>query len=256
MSLSLNELKNRFGKIRLIVSDIDGTLVSGQNVLSELTIQQVKELHRKNVMFSMASQRVHSSIVPLAKELGVKIPFISLNGAMIQDAYGQNLLNKSVIDKKYVERALRLSEESYVKIALCYNDQIVYTEDNSVIKDFMSRLGTTYTLVGSYENYVGNVLEIIMLGNDKKAIKYIQNRMTPPFGLYLKVKYFRSQAFQNVFNLEIVRKNVNKKTGLKMLAKHLNVKKMKCLYSAIGIMTGICFSLEEQISHLKMQLMS
>lgn len=229
MSLSLNELKNRFGKIRLIVSDIDGTLVSGQNVLSELTIQQVKELHRKNVMFSMASQRVHSSIVPLAKELGVKIPFISLNGAMIQDAYGQNLLNKSVIDKKYVERALRLSEESYVKIALCYNDQIVYTEDNSVIKDFMSRLGTTYTLVDSYENYVGNVLEIIMLGNDKKAIKHIQSRMTPPFGLYLKVKYFRSQAFQNVFNLEIVRKNVNKKTGLKMLAKHLNVKKDEVL---------------------------
>lgn len=225
MSLSLNELKNRFGKIKLIVSDIDGTLVSGQNVLSELTIQQVKELHRKNVMFSMASQRVHSSIVPLAKELGVKIPFISLNGAMIQDAYGQNLLNKSVIDKKYVERALKLSEESYVKIALCYNDQIVYTEDNSVIKDFMSRLGTTYTLVDSYENYVDNVLEIIMLGNDKKAIKHIQNKMTPPFGFYLKVKYFRSQAFQNVFNLEIVRKNVNKKTGLKLLTKHLNVRK-------------------------------
>ena len=229
MSLSLSELKNRFGKIRLIVSDIDGTLVSGQNVLSELTIQQVKELHRKNVMFSMASQRVHSSIVPLAKELGVKIPFISLNGAMIQDAYGQNLLNKSVIDKKYVERALRLSEESYVKIALCYNDQIVYTEDNSVIKDFMSRLGTTYTLVDSYESYVDNVLEIIMLGNDKKTIKHIQNRMTPPFGLYLKVKYFRSQAFQNVFNLEIVRKNVNKKTGLKMLAKYLNIKKDEVL---------------------------
>jgi Cof subfamily protein (haloacid dehalogenase superfamily) len=225
LSLSLNELKNRFGKIKLIVSDIDGTLVSGQNVLSELTIQQVKELHRKNVMFSMASQRVHSSIVPLAKELGVKIPFISLNGAMIQDAYGQNLLNKSVIDKKYVERALKLSEESYVKIALCYNDQIVYTEDNSVIKDFMSRLGTTYTLVDSYENYVDNVLEIIMLGNDKKAIKHIQNKMTPPFGFYLKVKYFRSQAFQNVFNLEIVRKNVNKKTGLKLLTKHLNVRK-------------------------------
>ena len=100
MSLSLNELKNRFGKIRLIVSDIDGTLVSGQNVLSELTIQQVKELHRKNVMFSMASQSVHSSIVPLAKELVVKIQFISLNGAMIQDAYGQKLRNKSVIDKK------------------------------------------------------------------------------------------------------------------------------------------------------------
>lgn len=229
MSLSLNELKNRFGRIKLIVSDIDGTLVSSNNVLSELTIQQVKELQKKDVLFSLASQRVHSSIVPLAKDLGIKIPFISLNGALIQDAYQQTLLNKSVIDKKYVERALKLAEASYVKIALCYNDRIVYTEDNSVVRDFMTRLGTTYTLVDSYDGYLDNVLEIIMLGNDKNVIKSIQRKMTPPFGLYLKVKYFRSQAFQNVFNLEIIRKKVNKKIGLKILAKHLDVKKEEVL---------------------------
>lgn len=225
MSLSLNELKSRFGKIRLIVSDIDGTLVTGQNQLSSLVKKQVEELHKKGIHFSLASQRVHSSIVPIANELGIKIPFISLNGALIQDAGGNNRLNKSVIDRKYVERALRLAEEKYVKIALCYDDQIVYTEDNSVIRDFMTRLGTTYTLVNSYDGYLDNVLEIIMLGNDKNVIKQIQSKMTPPFGLYLKVKYFRSQAFQNVFNLEIIRKKVNKKVGLKMLAAHIGVRR-------------------------------
>lgn len=225
MSLSFNELKSRFGKIRLIVSDIDGTLVTGQNQLSSLVKRQVEELRKKEIRFSLASQRVHSSIVPIAKELGIKIPFISLNGALIQDAEGKNRLNKSVIDRKYVERALRLAEEKYVKIALCYDDQIVYTEDNSVIRDFMTRLGTTYTLVNSYDEYLDNVLEIIMLGNDKNVIRQIQSKMTPPFGLYLKVKYFRSQAFQNVFNLEIIRKKVNKKVGLKMLAAHLGVRR-------------------------------
>ncbi|MBX7041823.1 MAG: Cof-type HAD-IIB family hydrolase [Ignavibacteria bacterium] len=225
MSLSFNELKSRFGKIRLIVSDIDGTLVTGQNQLSSLVKKQVEELRKKEIRFSLASQRVHSSIVPIAKELGIKIPFISLNGALIQDAEGKNRLNKSVIDRKYVERALRLAEEKYVKIALCYDDQIVYTEDNSVIRDFMTRLGTTYTLVNSYDEYLDNVLEIIMLGNDKNVIRQIQSKMTPPFGLYLKVKYFRSQAFQNVFNLEIIRKKVNKKVGLKMLAAHLGVRR-------------------------------
>ncbi len=229
MSLSLNELKSKFAGIKLIVSDIDGTLVSSQNVLSELTIQQVKALQKKGIMFSLASQRVHSSILPIAKELGIKIPFISLNGALIQDAHEKTVLNRSVIEKKYVERALRLAEERYVKIALCYNDRIVYTEDNSVIKDFMTRLGTTYTLVDSYEGYKDNVLEIIMLGNDKNVIRFIQKRMTPPFGLYLKVKYFRSQAMQNVFNLEIIRKKVNKKVGLKLLANHLGIKKHEVL---------------------------
>lgn len=229
MSLSLNELKSRFPGIKLIVSDIDGTLVSSKNVLSDLVIEQVKELRKKNIDFSLASQRVHSSIVPLADDLDINIPFISLNGALIQDASQKTTLNRSVIDKKYVERALRLAEEKYVKIALCYNDQIVFTEDNSVIRDFMTRLGTTYTAVSSYDDYLDNVLEIIMLGNDKNDIRYIQRKMTLPFGLYLKVKYFRSQAFQNVFNLEIIRKKVNKKVGLRLLAKHLGVKREEVL---------------------------
>jgi Cof subfamily protein (haloacid dehalogenase superfamily) len=225
LSLTLNELKKRFRNIKLIVSDIDGTLVNNENQISTLTSDLVKKLKKKNILFSFASQRVHSSIVPLAKELDVQIPYISLNGALIQDYKSGNVLNKSVIDKKYVEKAINLADKFYIKIALCYNDRIVYTEDNSVLRDFMSRLGTTYSMVESYDDYLDNVLEIIMCGNDRKIMKTIQGKMTLPFGLRLKVKYYRSQTFQGVFNVEVLRKGVNKKTGLKILTDHLNIKK-------------------------------
>ena len=225
MSLSLSELKNKFGRIKLIVSDIDGTLVNNNGDLSPQTIQIVKKLQEKDILFSLASQRVHSSIVPLAKQLNIKIPLISLNGTLIQDVKGKVVLNKSIIDEKYVKKALKFAETYYVKIALCYNDEIIYTEDNSVIKDFMTRLGTTYTLVKSYDDHMNNVLEIIMSGNDRKVMKHIQGKMQPPFGLFLKVKYYRSQTFQGVFNIEIIRKGVSKRTGLKMLTKYLNISK-------------------------------
>ncbi len=229
MSLSVNDLKQRFGKIKLLVSDIDGTLVSNKNKISESTVRLIKELQKKNIYFSLASQRVHSSIVPIAKELNINIPYISLNGALIQDNEGKVILSKSIIDKKFVRKALKLAEKFYVKIAFCYNDRIIYTEDNSVIKDFMTRLGTTYTLVDSYEDYMDNVLEIIMSGNDRKNMKLIHKKMHPPFGLYLKVKFSRSQSFQSVYNIEILRKGVNKNTGLKILTKYLNVKKSEVL---------------------------
>lgn len=229
MSLSLSELKSRFGKIKLIVSDVDGTLVNNSNEISQSTIDIIKKLKQQGIQFSLASQRVHSSLVPIADTLNIDIPLISLNGTLVQDRKGKTTLNRSVIDKKYVEKALKLAERYYVKIALCYNDQIVYTEDNSVIKDFMTRLGTTYTLVNSYDNYLDNVLEIIMSGNDRKIIKHIQKKMTPPFGLFLKVKYYRSQSFQGVYNIEIIRKGVSKKTGLQLLTRHLGVNKKQLM---------------------------
>ncbi len=225
MTLSFNELKTRFPKIKLIVSDVDGTLVSSSNQISEEAKEIIRKLKQKKISFSLASQRVHSSLVPIANELDIDIPIISLNGTLIQDRKGEVVLNRSVIDKKYVERALNLAERYYVKIALCYNDQIVYTEDNSVIRDFMTRLGTTYTAVDSYNNYKDKVLEIIMSGNDRKIMKHIQKKMTPAFGLRLKVKYYRSQSFQGVYNIEILRKGINKNTGLKKLAKYMKVHK-------------------------------
>jgi len=225
LSLSFNDLKKRFGKIKLIVSDIDGTIVSNKNEVGDLTKQLVKKLKNKNILLSFASQRVHSSIVPIAEELDVSIPFISLNGSLIQDRENKIILNRSVIDRKYVEKALRLAEKYYLKIALCYNDRIVYTEDNSVVKDFMTRFGTTYSLVDSYEEYLDNVLEIIMTGNDRNNMREVQRKMRLPFGMYLKVKYFRSQSFQGVYNIEITRKGISKNTGLKILSKHLKLKK-------------------------------
>lgn len=225
MSLSINEVKKRFKDVKLIVSDIDGTLVNNENNISDLTIEMVKKLKEKGILFSFASQRVHSSIVPIAELLDINIPFISLNGALIQNTSGELNLNRSVIDRKHVEKAIKLAEEYYIKIVLCYNDRIVYTEDNSVLKDFMSRLDTTYMQVESYDNYTDNVLEIIMSGNDRKIIKRIQSKMSLPFGLVLKAKYYRSQTYQGVFNLEIIRSGVNKKTGLKILAKHFNLRR-------------------------------
>lgn len=229
MSLSLYDLKKRFSQIKLIVSDIDGTLVNGSNELSTQSIELVRKLREKNIHFSLASQRVHSSIVPIAKELGIEIPFISLNGTLISDVKGTTVLNKSVIDRKYVDKALKLAEKYYIKIALCYNDRIVYTEDNSVIKDFLTRLGTTYTLVRSYEDYTDQVLEIIMSGNDRKNMKYVQKKMLPPFGMFIKVKYYRSQSFQGVYNIEILRKGISKRTGLQMLTKYLKIKKSEVM---------------------------
>ena len=40
----------------------------------------------------------------------------------------------------------------------------------------MSRLGTTYRMVDSYDNYTDDVLEIIMLGNDRITMKKVQKR--------------------------------------------------------------------------------
>jgi len=228
LHLSLTEIKSRLKKVKLIVSDVDGTLVSNSNQIGELTKEIVPKLKKKGVVMSLASQRIYSSLIPIAASLDIDIPLISLNGALVKGRNGE-VLSKSVINPQKVAKALNLARESLVRVALCHNDEIIYTDDNSVLKDFMSRVGTTYRLVDSYEPFMNDVLEIILMGNEKEAIKTIQRKIKFPFNFSLKLKYYRSNTMNKVYNLEILKKGVTKKTGLQVLAKHLGIKKNEVL---------------------------
>jgi Cof subfamily protein (haloacid dehalogenase superfamily) len=222
--ISKEELKSRLKKIKVVVSDVDGTLTNNENELGEVTKDLVKKLRSKGILITFATQRIHSSIVDFARELEIEIPMITINGALIQDLKG-NALFKAVINPKYVTKALNFCEKFFVRIALVYNDEIIYTEDNSVLKDFMYRLGTNYRLVDSYKDYINDVLEIIMMGNEKSIIKYIQKKMNFPYKFFVYAKYFRSSTRLGIYNLEIKKSGTSKLTGLKKLAKYLKCKR-------------------------------
>lgn len=228
MQLPLSEIKSRIKKVKLIVSDVDGTLVNNSNQIGELTKEIVPKLKKKGVVMSLASQRIYSSLIPIAANLDIEIPLISLNGALVKGRNGE-VLSKSVINPQKVAKAVSLARESLVRVALCHNDEIIYTDDNSVLKDFMSRVGTTYRLVDSYEPFMNDVLEIILMGNEKEAVKKIQRKMKFPFNFSLKLKYYRSNTMNKVYNLEILKKGVTKRTGLQVLSKHLGIKKNEVL---------------------------
>ncbi|MFA5404402.1 MAG: Cof-type HAD-IIB family hydrolase [Ignavibacteria bacterium] len=207
-------------RIKVVVSDVDGTLTTNENQIGEKTKDLVKKLHSKGILITFATQRIHSSIVDFARELEIKIPMITINGALIQDLQGKAIF-KAVINPKYVKKALDFCDNFFVRIALVHNDEIVYTESNSVLKDFMYRIGTNYRLVDSYKNYINDVLEIIMMGNEKSIIKHIQKKMNFPFKFYVNAKYYRSSTRLGIYNLEIKKTGTSKLTAIKKLAKHL-----------------------------------
>lgn len=214
------DLKN----IKLIVSDVDGTLTNNENEVGEETKELVRKLREKGILFSFATQRIHSSVVNFAREMEIEIPIISVNGALIKDLKG-NVVSSSLINPKHVKKAIGFSEKYFVRVALCYGEEIVYTESNSVLRDFMYRLGTEYSLVESYDDYLDNVLEIIMLGNEKPIIKHIQKKLNFPAKIFNTAKYFRSSSKHGVYHLEVRKSGTSKKTGMQKLTKHLGFKK-------------------------------
>lgn len=219
-----DKLRKRLSKIKLIVSDVDGSIANSKNEIGEETKELVKKLAAKDVKITFATQRIHSSVVNFAAELGIDIPIISINGALIKDLNG-TILSKSVIDPKLVKKALEYAEKYFVRIAFVHEDEIVFTESNSVLRDFMYRIGADYKLVDSYDGYTNNILEIIMMGNEKNTVRYIQRKVNFPWKLFHTAKYYRSSSKLGVYHLEVRKSGTSKKTGIHKLVKHLGYHK-------------------------------
>jgi len=214
----------RLKKVDLVLFDIDGTLVNDDGKITERTKQVVKELKKLGVRFSFASGRLHSALVPLAEELKLHSPLISLDGTAIKTVSGKQFVYRSFIKEKHVKKAIEYSEKYLVNIALCHTEAIYYTEQNSVIPKLMDKFGAVYKEVESYDNLTDNVLEIVFAGDNKRTVEYIRYKLSFPFAFGLSLSFFRSQTHDGIYYLELRKAGSTKGKAMKRLINYLHIK--------------------------------
>ncbi len=74
---------SRGATIRLVVSDVDGTLVRKDKSLSPEVIAAVHRLRGAGIAFTLISARPMSGVMPLVAPLGIDIPVAGINGGVI-----------------------------------------------------------------------------------------------------------------------------------------------------------------------------
>ena len=74
--------------IRMVISDIDGTLVRNDKTLSTANIDAVRRLSAAGIPVSLISARPPSGIMPIAQRLELPGPFGAFNGGTLFDRNG------------------------------------------------------------------------------------------------------------------------------------------------------------------------
>lgn len=211
-------------KIKLILFDLDGSLLSDDGLIGEKTKYYVAELKKLGVKFSFATGRLHSAIVAYAKELNIEEPIITLDGCYIKNLEGDKILYESFVKPKHIKRAIKLADHFLLNIALCQAEMIYITEHNSVLPKIMDKFGADYKEVESYDPYFQNTLELVCAGSNKEWIKHVYNKMSFPYCKGLSINYYQSHRYEGIYNLEIRRAGASKAKGLKRLCKGIKVK--------------------------------
>jgi len=154
-------------RIALVVSDVDGTLLTKDKTLTDAARQAVQRLHEAGIAFTITSSRPAIGMRFLVEPLGITLPVGPFNGSSIIDV-NMHPIEQSLIPAAAAERVLSVLKQFGVDIWLFTNDAWLTKDpdgpyvpnekrailaDPTIIDDFSPHVSAACKIVGSSRDF-------------------------------------------------------------------------------------------------------
>lgn len=131
----MNKLKN----IKVVVSDLDGTLLNPQHKISDYTKSIFQELHNQNYLIVVATGRHHLDAMAIIETLDVPVYLVSSNGARIHAPNKEELFSFN-LDSEVVKNALNVEIDPEITVVLFKENVWQTNRINEKLNAFQSEL--------------------------------------------------------------------------------------------------------------------
>ena len=155
-------------RIKLVVSDVDGTLVTKDKILTGRARDAVRRLREAGIGFTIVSSRPTIGMSFLIEPLALELPFGAFNGSSIVDPQLKPI-EQHLIPPDTAQRAINVLKEFGVDIWLFTNEhwltrnpngeyvgheQLAIKHDPVIVTDFTPYLTSACKIVGASSNPV------------------------------------------------------------------------------------------------------
>ncbi len=211
-------------RIRLIATDLDGTLLNNQGEISEVTRESVRKLKGLGMRLAIMTARAHSSAERIADELDMKSPIISLDGGLVRLPHGNENIFASYIKPKVVRTVILEAEKRFSSVALFVDSKMMRLESDTMLPSYIDSLELDTEVVEDLMPFAERTIQLIIGANSKSTVKSIARKAIGYFSR-VTVSVYRSSQHGDRWYLEIKNKNYSKATGLEQLEKYFRVSK-------------------------------
>lgn len=205
--------------IKLIASDLDGTLLNDQCEISARTKEAVRRAREMGVVFTLATGRMYCSALPFALELGIDVPLITYQGALVKTSISKEVIYHRPLPMELAKEIISIGEKEKYNINVYLNDQIFIHRETEMIRDYSRTVKVPYTVVEDLS---------LFLDQDPTKVLFIGEE-EPLVSLWGKLnKKFENQAYitkSSPHFLEFTHPKANKGEGILAIAQSLGIKK-------------------------------
>jgi Cof subfamily protein (haloacid dehalogenase superfamily) len=205
---------------KLIISDLDGTLLESGQPLHPYTKEILAKLPEHGIHFTLASGRSLASLRPYAEQLNITIPLVLANGCIIQSLDGV-IHYRTTMPVEVTRKVIEITDREKSDLVIFSDDRLYYKKMTDNIFRIFGKLTNSIYEVGSWDAMDGMIEEV----NKFMIIDWVSleklGRLEQIFESELKNK--ADYLHTNIHHLEVMPKGVTKATGLKHLAKEMGI---------------------------------
>ena len=204
-------------KYKLIVSDLDGTLLDSSRKVSQRTKDLIKEFTEKGGIFTFATGRMEASVKKYLDYLDISNPVIIYNGAKVVDIKKDIVLFEELLDYDLSKTALKIAAEYEWDVLLYLDKKIFVNKITDVIEEYMLKDGVYCEAVGRLDEFLRcEPTKILIIGNPNYFMPYLEE-------LKHQIDVALNYVVSEYNYLEILPEQSSKGNALRKLAENLSI---------------------------------
>lgn len=210
-------------KVSCCIFDLDGTLLTSDNTISDVDKTTLKNLSKKGIKIIIATGRAHLQIYQYAHELGISDPCITCNGGQIINILKNEILHRDFLRKEDVLNILTAAKSDGIDFLFYTPDYVYHSEGSERIKFFEKynetapdefKVPIRHERDYPSENEYADILKILIHANNDR-ISELEERFN------LKNTLTIVTSGKNL--IDIMRENTTKGNGIRILCEKLGI---------------------------------
>src|SRR3984893_8152428 len=204
--------------VRLVIADVDGTLVTHEKILTQHAIQAVFKMREAGIQFAITSGRPPKGMAMLIEPLKLDEPIAAFNGGVVIQPDLKTVLAQNVLPPEVVKKVVQQILEHQL-------DVWIYTDTSWFVRDVnaphVAREQWTVkfdpVVTDKLETLLDKVAKVVGVGDDLEAVARCEKDVQQGCGA--SVSAARSQPHY----LDVTHPNANKGEVVKIMSELLKI---------------------------------
>jgi Cof subfamily protein (haloacid dehalogenase superfamily) len=203
--------------ISLVVSDVDGTLLTKDKTLTDRAKAAVRRLHQAGIGFTITSSRPAIGMRFLIEPLAITLPVGPFNGSSIIDPR-MKAVEQHLIPEAATVRSLEILEQFGADVWLFTADEWLIRDPNgSYVAHEQRTIQADPTIVPDFSPYLDRACKIVGASADAARLEACETAMQQALGTTANA--VRSQTYY----LDVTPPGVSKGTFVQAMARRLGI---------------------------------